>query len=99
MIVSRFERVLFVNPPYGAIGVKESVSNVSVVLSLAMLAGITRMLGSEVRILDMNLFDNDAHFSNEIGNFNLLNNCGIKISKKCLLSKKDIDSKFISRAT
>jgi anaerobic magnesium-protoporphyrin IX monomethyl ester cyclase len=59
MIVSRFERVLFVNPPYGAIGVKESVSNVSVVLSLAMLAGITRMLGSEVRILDMNLFDND----------------------------------------
>lgn len=39
----------------------------------------------------------DAHFSEEIGNFDLLNDCGIKISKRCLLDKKDISLKLIRR--
>ena len=51
----KLERFLLVNPPYEAVGVNESVSSVSVTLALAMLAGLCRRHGREVRILDLNL--------------------------------------------
>lgn len=51
----KFARLLLVNPPYEAVGVSESVSSVSVTLALAMLAGLCRRHGREVRILDLNL--------------------------------------------
>ena len=51
----KFERLLLINPPYEAVGVSESVSSVSVTLALAMLAGLCRRHGREVRVLDLNL--------------------------------------------
>lgn len=52
----KFEKFLFVNPPYDAVGVSESVSSVSITLALAMLAALCRRHHREVRILDLNLF-------------------------------------------
>ena len=49
------DRILLINPPYDIIGVKESVSSVSITLSIAMLAAIARELDKEVLILDLNL--------------------------------------------
>lgn len=47
--------ILLVNPPYEVIGVKESVSSVSVTLALATLAALTRARGRKVEVLDLNL--------------------------------------------
>jgi radical SAM superfamily enzyme YgiQ (UPF0313 family) len=48
-------RQLFVNPPYDAVGVGESVSSASIVLSIAMLAALARDSGFDVRIVDLNV--------------------------------------------
>lgn len=53
--MTHFTKFLFVNPPYEAIGVSESVSSMSVVLSLAMLAALCRKHRRDVEILDLNL--------------------------------------------
>lgn len=52
------EKIIFINPPYEVIGVTESVSSVSVTLSIAMLAGVAKKYKKEVKILDLNLYTN-----------------------------------------
>ena len=44
-------------PKDESIGVTESVSSVSVTLSLAMLAGVAKKLDKDVKILDLNLYE------------------------------------------
>jgi radical SAM superfamily enzyme YgiQ (UPF0313 family) len=51
----KLSKFLLVNPPYEAVGVNESVSSVSITLSLAMLAGLCRRHERDVRIVDLNL--------------------------------------------
>jgi len=70
MKIGHLERVLFVNPPYESIGIKEAISTVSVVLGLAMLAGVTQSLGIEAKIIDANLFkDHRNDFEKELESF------------------------------
>jgi radical SAM superfamily enzyme YgiQ (UPF0313 family) len=56
--IKDIRKILLINPPYEPCGIKESVSSVSVTLSLAMLAGIARRQNKEVRVLDLNLSQN-----------------------------------------
>lgn len=52
------QKILLINPPYEIIGVTESVSSVSVTLSIAMLAGVAKKFDKEVKIIDLNLYAN-----------------------------------------
>ena len=54
--MKKFNTILLINPPYERAGVSESVSSVSISLSLAMLGAICQNLGRNTKVLDLNLY-------------------------------------------